>query len=184
MPVLARAVAYDRVAGYFSSSAFVSAAAGLARFIPNGGNIRLIVGAQLSEADREALMGSTRVDEVLAMHMTSLLEATTAALDAAVDEITRQRWQVIAWLVRQQRLTIRVGLPCDPSGVPLTGTQAGQQYFHPKFGILTDASGERMAFAGSINESASGWQENFEAFHVFPVVEDRDLAGLRPAVRR
>ena len=59
VPVLARAVAYDRVAGYFSSSAFVSAAAGLARFIPNGGNIRLIVGAQLSEADREALMGST-----------------------------------------------------------------------------------------------------------------------------
>ena len=167
VPVLARAVAYDRVAGYFSSSAFVSAAAGLARFIPNGGNIRLIVGAQLTEADREALMGSTSVDEVLAMRMTALLEATAAALDAAVDEITRQRWQVIAWLVRQQRLTIRVGLPCDPSGVPFTGTQAGQQYFHPKFGILTDAGGDRLAFDGSINESATGWQENFESFNVF-----------------
>ena len=160
VPVLQRAVAYDRVAGYFSSSAFVSAAAGLAGFIHNQGTIRLLVGAQLSEADREALLGRTPVDEVLAQRL-------LAHLDVGADEIAQQRWQVIAWLVQQQRLTIRVGVPCDSDGVPLTGSQAGHRYFHSKFGVVTDATGDRLAFDGSINESAAGWQENFESFSVY-----------------
>ena len=161
VPVLQRAVAYDRVAGYFSSSAFVSAAAGLARFIHNQGTIRLLVGVQLTEADREALLGRTPVDEVLA-------ERLVGHIDVGADEIAQQRWQVIAWLVQQQRLTIRVGVPCDSGGVPLTAAQAGHRYFHSKFGVVADAAGDRLAFDGSINESAAGWQENFESFSVYP----------------
>ena len=161
VPVLQRAVAYDRVAGYFSSSAFVSAAAGLARFIHNQGTIRLLVGVQLTEADREALLGRTSVDEVLAQRL-------VAHIDVGADEIAQQRWQVIAWLVQQKRLTIRVGVPCDSDGVPQTAAQAGHRYFHTKFGVVTDAAGDRLAFDGSINESAAGWQENFESFSVYP----------------
>ena len=161
VPVLQQAVAYDRVAGYFSSSSFMSAAAGLARFIHNQGTIRLLVGVQLSEADREALLGRTPVDEVLAQRL-------LAHLDVGADEIKQQRWQVIAWLVQQDRLEIRVGVPCDSGGTPLTAAQAGHRYFHTKFGVVTDAAGDRLAFEGSINESAAGWQENFESFSVYP----------------
>lgn len=161
VPVLQRAVAYDRVAGYFSSSSFVSASAGLVRFIHNQGTIRLLVGVQLSEADREALLGRTPVDEVLAQRL-------LAHLDVGADEIKQQRWQIIAWLVQQDRLEIRVGVPCDPDGTPLTAAQAGHRYFHTKFGVVTDAAGDRLAFEGSINESAAGWQENFESFSVYP----------------
>ena len=161
VPVLQRAVAYDRMAGYFSSSAFMSAAAGLARFIHNQGSIRLLVGVQLAEADRDALLGRTPIDEVLAQRL-------LAHLDVGANEIAQQRWQVIAWLVQQERLTIRVGVPCDPGGTPLTTAQAGHRYFHSKFGVVTDAAGDRLAFEGSINESAAGWQENFESFSVYP----------------
>ncbi len=161
VPVLKRAVAYDRVAGYFSSSAFVSAAAGLARFIDNEGTIRLLVGVQLTEADQEALLGHTPIDDVIGQRLVSHLD-----LDA--DDISQQRWQIIAWLVQQKRLTIRVGVPCDPEGMPLATAQAGDRYFHDKFGVLTDGAGDRLAFHGSINESAAGWQENFESFSVFP----------------
>ncbi|MCY4257864.1 MAG: helicase-related protein [bacterium] len=161
VPVLERAVAYDRVAGYFSSSAFMSAAAGLARFIHNQGTIRLLVGVQLSEEDREALLGRTAIDEVLSSRLGE-------AMPLAADEIEQQRWQVIAWLVQQERLTIRVGVPCDSDGMPLAASQAGDRYFHSKFGVVTDTVGDRLAFQGSINESAAGWRANYESFSVYP----------------
>ncbi len=162
VPVLERASSYDRVAGYFSSSSFVSAAAGLARFIGNDGAIRLLVGTQLSEADRDALLGQAEIADVLAHSLDSDMDRSLSA-----DEVARQRLEVIAWLVQQGRLQIRVGVPCDADGVPLAGAEAGQRYFHAKFGVLADGAGNRVAFSGSINESASGWQHNFESFSVY-----------------
>ncbi|MDE0496289.1 MAG: SNF2-related protein [Acidimicrobiaceae bacterium] len=162
VPVLERACAYDRVAGYFSSSAFVSAAAGLARFINNSGTIRLLVGAQLSEADRDALMGQASLGDVLARSLSADVDRAFSR-----DEVADRRLGVIAWLVQQGRLQIRVGVPCDSDGVPLAGAEAGQRYFHAKFGVLADDAGNRVAFTGSINESASGWQQNFESFSVY-----------------
>ncbi|SVC59840.1 uncharacterized protein METZ01_LOCUS312694, partial [marine metagenome] len=112
VPVLQRAITYDRVAGYFFSSSFVSAAAGLAKFISNHGTIRLLVGAQLTDADREALLGESNLDKILTQR---LLEG----VDLTADEVARRRYEVIAWLVREGRLQIRVGVPCDDDGVPL-----------------------------------------------------------------
>lgn len=162
VPVLQRATAYDRVAGYFSSSSFVSAAAGLARFIGNDGAIRLLVGTQLSEADRDALLGQAEIADVLAHSLDGDMDRSLSA-----GEVARQRLEVIAWLVREGRLQIRVGVPCDADGVPLAGAEASQRYFHAKFGVLADGAGNRVAFSGSINESASGWQHNFESFSVY-----------------
>ena len=162
VPILERASSYDRVAGYFSSTSFVSAAAGLSRFINNSGTIRLLVGAQLSEADRDALLGQAPLTDVLAGSLGGHLDHALSA-----DEIVNQRLAVIAWLVQQGRLEIRVGVPCDSNGVPLAGAEAGQRYFHAKFGVLADDAGNRVAFTGSINESAAGWQHNFESFNVY-----------------
>ncbi len=162
VPILERASSYDRVAGYFSSSSFVSAAAGLARFINNSGTIRLLVGAQLSEADRDALLGQAPLTDVLARSLSGDLDRSLSA-----DEVAYQRLGVIAWLVQQERLQIRVGVPCDSNGVPLAGAEAGQRYFHAKSGVLSDDAGNRVAFTGSINESASGWEHNFESFSVY-----------------
>ncbi len=162
IPILERATSYDRVAGYFSSSSFVSAAAGLARFINNSGTIRLLVGAQLSELDRDALLGDAALSDVLTHSLNIDLERSFSA-----DEIAHERLAVIAWLVQQRRLQIRVGLPCDSNGVPLAAAEVGQRYFHAKFGMLADDADNRVGFTGSINESASGWQHNFESFSVY-----------------
>ncbi|MYB24505.1 MAG: hypothetical protein F4X37_05305 [Acidimicrobiia bacterium] len=161
VPVLRRAVRYDRVAGYFMSSAFATAAAGLARFIANDGTIRLLVGAQLTAADCAALQGHAPLDATLER---CLLEGG----DLTADGVARQRLQVIAWLVRQGRLTIRVGLPCGADGVPLAAEAVEtNKFFHSKFGVLTDAIGDKIVFSGSINESDSGWRSNFESFTVY-----------------
>ena len=39
--------------------------------------------------------------------------------------------------------------------------------FHNKSGIVEDAQGNRVAFAGSLNETLSGWRHNWESVHVF-----------------
>ena len=43
--------------------------------------------------------------------------------------------------------------------------------FHGKSGIVEDAEGNRVSFAGSLNETLSGWKTNWESVHVF---NDRD----------
>src|SRR6516165_2251274 len=51
IPALAASVRYDRAAGYFSSSMLAVAAAGVVQLIANGGKMRLLCGAALSEDD-------------------------------------------------------------------------------------------------------------------------------------
>ena len=161
VPVLQKAVRYDRAAGYFLSSSFVTAAAGLARFIAHDGTVRLLVGANLTAADVEALQGRTRLTDTLE-------RCLLRGIDLSADDVARHRYEVIAWLVRQNRLQIRVGLPCDADGVPLAaGTPEADKYFHSKWGILRDGAGDRLVFSGSINESAAGWKGNFESFTVY-----------------
>ena len=55
IPALAASIRYDRSAGFFSSSMLAVAAAGVTRLIANGGKMRLLVRAQLSEEDVEAI---------------------------------------------------------------------------------------------------------------------------------
>ena len=161
VPALSCAVGYDRVAGYFASSAFVTAAAGMARFVAGGGSMRLIAGAQLSDDDAEALQGRVPLEEALARRLSE-------PLDLTADAVAEARLQVIAWLVRTGRLDIRIGVPCDADGNPLpAGARDAAGYFHDKFGVLTDAAGDRIAFTGSVNETASGWEHNYESLCVY-----------------
>ena len=161
VPALSRASSYDRIAGYFASSAFVSAAAGLARFVNGGGSMRMIVGAQLRESDCAALRGHADLDAVLAHRL--------AAATLSSDDVERERLQVIAWMVREGRLEMRVGVACGSDGEPLAADDPDNdgRYFHIKTGILRDVDNDAVVFSGSINESSQGWSRNFEQFSVY-----------------
>lgn len=159
IPALSCSVRYDRTAGFFSSSALAVAAAGVARLVANGGTMRLLVGAQLSEADVQAIVQGRALHDVVA-------EQLVAALDQPLELVMHKRLQVLAWLVATGRLEMRVVLPKDQHGHPLAAAQA-QDYYHPKTGIFTDCHGDQVAFSGSVNESETGWQHNYEQFMVF-----------------
>ena len=158
IPALSASVQYDRSAGFFSSSALAVAAAGVARLIQNGGHMRLLVGAALSEQDVHSIEQGydlkTRVTE-------RLLERFADPQDA----LLHQRLEVLAWMVAEGTLEIKVVLPCDERGLPIPASQT-QDYYHTKFGIFTDANGDRLAFSGSINESETAWTKNYESFLV------------------
>src|SRR6516162_11315376 len=56
LPALSRAVAYDRVAGYFRSTSLAAAAQGFAAFNRHRGEARFVVGADLDPGDVAAIL--------------------------------------------------------------------------------------------------------------------------------
>ncbi|WP_083847071.1 DEAD/DEAH box helicase [Rhodococcus sp. P14] len=158
VPALQRAATYARSVGYFRSSSLSVAARGLSRFVNHGGTLRLLCGAELRGEDAEALQGKTTLDGPFAERLAGGLVTSS--------EIDRRRIEVLAWLVREGRLEVRVAIPVDDDGNPLPG-QGGNPYFHEKIGVLRDANGDAVAFQGSVNESATAWTRNFESFSVY-----------------
>jgi superfamily II DNA or RNA helicase len=158
VPCLSRAVRYDRSVGYFRASALSVAARGLSRFITHGGTVRLLVGAEVAEDDVEALTGALEIPAAIAARLADGL--------ATADDIAARRLEVLAWLVREGRLEVRVAVAVDDHGRPVP-TGAGVPYFHEKIGVLRDKRGDGVAFQGSVNESATAWTKNFESFSVY-----------------
>jgi superfamily II DNA or RNA helicase len=160
IPLLSRAVAYDRLVGYYSSRELALAARGVAPFVARHGRMRLIVGAQLTAADVHAMTRGQALEETVAARMLA------DPLGEGVDIVEREYLRLLAWLVKQGQLELKVGVPLDEHGRPLPAT-ATRRYFHSKYGVLTDAIGEQVAFLGSNNETAAGWRENHETFSSF-----------------
>ena len=165
IPVLERAVAYDRIAGFFTSSSLSVAATGIASMISRGGRMRLLVGAQLSEQDVDAILSGITLQDMLAQKFRGILSNPQDLADLLV----RRRLEALAWLAANDRLDIRISVEADPqTSVPITS----DGYFHAKSGILRDEYGDALAFIGSINETATAWMNNYENFNVFTSWED------------
>lgn len=164
IPALSRSVLYERTTGFFCSTALAVAAAGVAHLVRAGGRMRLFVGAKLSEEDVLAIeRGADAFNEAVASRLLEALED----LGCDPSHPTRRRLEVLAWMVAQGTLEISVVLPCGPDGRPLPAGEA-RDYFHAKEGIFTDACGHQLGFSGSVNETAQGWERNYEQFMVYP----------------
>ncbi|MFE1988278.1 DEAD/DEAH box helicase [Streptomyces mirabilis] len=159
-PLLSRAVAYDRAVGYWSGAELQLAAQGTAYFIAGGGVMRLIVGAQLAKKDVDAVLSGTPLDDVVAERLLA---------DPGLDGekiVENEHLRVLAWMVANDRLHIRVGIPVDKHGHLLTHQESGR-YFHTKYGIFTDRYGQKVAFSGSNNASVTAWVKNHETFDAY-----------------
>ncbi len=176
IPALKQAVRYDRVTGYYRSSSLVVAAAGISRFVANGGTMRIIAGTELDELDIKAIEKGEPLSAVLARRM--LLDPVEGA-----DIVAKRRLETLAYLAREGRLEIRIGVPLDKEGRPLPASKT-KAYFHAKFGILEDREGNRLAFIGSDNESAVRLARQLRGLHGREVVAARGLEGDGRAARR
>jgi len=160
IPALSASIRYDRAAGYFSSTMLAVAAAGVSRLVLNGGKMRLLCGAELSEEDVEAIrQGHATLAEQVQRRL-----ITRWVLPES--DYVYNRLKVLAWLVGTGQLEIKVVLPTDKHGRPLPAAQA-DSYYHPKEGLFTDAAGNQVGFSGSINETATALEDNYESFMVF-----------------
>lgn len=159
-PLLSRAVSYDRAVGYWSGAELQFAAQGTAYFLAGGGVMRLIVGAQLGKQDVDAVLSGTPLDDVVAARLLA-----DPGLEGA-KIVQSEHLSVLAWMVANNRLQIRVGIPVDKHGRLLTHQESGR-YFHTKYGIFTDRYGHKVAFSGSNNASVTAWVKNHETFDAY-----------------
>ena len=162
-PALAESVAYDRDTFTFTAQGLVAAAAGLAGLLRNDGKVRIICEPrELSDSVREAIIAGHTQRLLDAVPPDDLTSITAADLRA------KGQLDIIAWLVAQGRLEIRVALP----------RSARHGIFHSKTGIMTDAAGNRISFDGSPNETDAGWGRNYERFHLFRSWQDPERVRL------
>ncbi|MFO1357160.1 DEAD/DEAH box helicase [Plasticicumulans sp.] len=155
-PALACAVRYDRTTGYFSAGVLVLAARGIERLVRNQGRMRLIVGCTLDAGEVAAIEQGLQLRTAIAEHLQAL------PLDTGFPEAV-PALELLAWMVEHGVLEVRIAVPCGPDREPL----ATALLFHEKAGIIEDATGARIAFSGSLNETVNGWHGNWESFHVF-----------------
>ncbi len=162
IPTLSEAKSYDRLAGFFSSSALYVAARGIAQFIKNGGKMRLIAGAKLRKNDVEAIIRAKEKPEEIISNL--ILQD----LNSIENELVLNHVKAFAWMIANGFLDIKVGILTDENGRPLADEEAAKTgLFHQKVGILTDEEENILSFSGSVNESATAWVENVEEFKVF-----------------
>jgi SNF2 family DNA or RNA helicase len=154
-PALSCAVQYDRMTGYFSADALALASRGIHRLIGNDGRMRLIVGCTLDVPEQQAIGDGYDLRERLEVR---LRDADLTPPDQAASE----GLEMLAWMVAQGHLDVKVAVPVDPHGRPVHAPGL----YHEKVGVLTDEQGNRISFSGSINETAGGWVNNRESFHV------------------
>jgi superfamily II DNA or RNA helicase len=162
IPVLSRAKKYHRLAGFFSSSALAVAARGISVFIRNDGDMKLIVGARLQKPDIEAIReGKENPEKILS-------EIILRDLKEIEDEIIRDHVRALGWLIAWGHLDIKIAIVTDNLGQPLDyDTALRKGIFHQKVGIFEDKDGNLISFSGSVNESATAWEDNIEEFKVF-----------------
>jgi superfamily II DNA or RNA helicase len=147
---LSNSVSYHRAAGYFSSSVYLAAQESLTTFIGNGGIIKLVCSPRLMPEDLEAIEHGQQSRLV----MEKSLERDLSEM-LSMDE-TRSATKLLGKLVALGNLEIKIA----------TRESFGRGIFHSKVGIFEDASGGKIGFIGSTNETWSGWSDygNSESF--------------------
>jgi SNF2 family DNA or RNA helicase len=159
-PALACALRYDRTSGYFTAGSLTLAARGVEHLIRNKGRMRLIVGCTLDADEVDAIKRGLALREAIGAKVSAL------ALQP-IDPTQSSALELLAWMVAQGVLDVKVAIPCGADRKLI----ASDSIFHEKAGVIEDASGDRIAFNGSINETARAWSAagpgNWESFHVF-----------------
>ena len=163
-PVLEQSQRYDRVAGYFSSKVFASAARGIAGLVRNGGRMRLITSHAFTPKDTESFQNYFDSD-ILADSLISDFIKSYDELGSLSNSIAKSHVAAMCWMLKEGYLEIKVVVP---STGDLTSVKPEDfDKFHPKFGIFYDNESRCIAFSGSVNETEGAWRRNIENFDVY-----------------
>ncbi len=147
---LCNATQFDLMLGFFSSSAINVLADGFASFLYNGGRMNLIVNDILTEQDKAAIANG-KLDTPIPFFDISDIEN----LKNTLSERDAHFFECLAWLIRNNRLEIRIVAPKDGIGIS-----------HTKTGVFSDGV-NKVGFDGSCNFSRSALIDNIESLTAF-----------------
>jgi len=152
VPLLREAVSYKRAVGFFSSSVLVEISKGIIGLVQNGGKMQIIASPYLSEEDIAAIRrGYCQREDV---YRNALRRSLTMPENAYQED----RLNLLANLIADGYLDIRIAI---------TESDSTFGMYHEKMGIIEDSEGNRVAFSGSMNESANALLANYETIDVF-----------------
>jgi len=150
VPCLRQALRYDRAAGYFCSSVFPVLLRGLSDFVARGGKIRLVASPELTPDDVQQIeQGYAARDFVIDQRLSDALNDLSATDPGAYGRL--------AWLIANGHMDIRLAIP---------RRLRNRGVYHEKFGVFEDER-DSVAFSGSLNETFSAFEANFEHIDVF-----------------
>ncbi len=147
---LCNSTQFDLMLGFFSSSAINVLADGFASFLYNGGRMNLIVNDILTEQDKNAIANGEHDTPIPFFDISDIekLKNTLSERDAHF-------FECLAWLIRNNRLEIKIVAPKDSIGIS-----------HTKTGVFSDGV-SKVGFDGSCNFSRSALIDNIESLTVF-----------------
>lgn len=154
--LLVDTVLYQRSVGFFSASALDFISDGIHSLLKNNGKIRLITSPRLSQEDIRAIqLGYETKEKMIYNRFSFEFRESLASLND-------QNLKYLAELIAYDVLDIKIVNKKD-FGI-----------YHDKVAILTDKEGNRFAFVGSNNETASGYGINYEKVRVHSSWKDSE----------
>ena len=144
------ALAYDRIAGYFSSGILEVAGEALEQV---AGVVRVVCNSDLDPRDVEVARAAAHA---------SMRREWCASRPERLGDAARPRFARLYELLKSGKLQVRV-LPDEKFGL-----------VHGKAGVITLAGGKRTAFLGSVNETRNAWRVNYELLWEDPSPEAAD----------
>ena len=147
---LCNATRFDLMLGFFSSSAISILANGFATFLYNGGKMRLIINDILTENDKNAIAKGINSEMSLPYFDLSDIENIYETLS----ERDKHFFDCISWLIRNNRIEIKIILPQEGLGIS-----------HTKSGVFYDGINV-VGFDGSCNFSRTALIDNIESLTV------------------
>ena len=151
IPCFLNSTFYQRAVGFYSSNSLAAAAKGLHVFLKSGGEMQLIASPYLSKED---------IDNIKAgyiLRREAEEKSLEIALDGEFELLVEERLNLLARLIEQSRLDVKIAIVNDHKRFGI---------YHEKLGIFFDGD-DFVAFTGSPNESESGLVNNFENIDVF-----------------
>jgi len=152
VPLLRKAISYDRAVGFFSSTVLSKIYTGISNLANNGGKIRIVASPKLSEGDVEAIRQGYKMRDTIMKNVVlrELNEPKTFFEEKCLNQLAN--------LIAQDILDIKIAFTEKNNSVGM---------YHEKMGLITDRDGNTVAFSGSMNESLTAVSLNYESIDVF-----------------
>lgn len=152
IPVLSQTKIYKRGTGYFSTTSLIQLSVGLFEMAKNGGKIQVVCSPNLDKKDIEAIDYGYRSREEV------ITEALLREINEPVTYFDEERLNLVATLIANGSFDLKIAFLQDDDGFRL---------YHEKIAVFIDAEGNRISYAGSVNESENGLDGNFESLYTF-----------------
>lgn len=151
LEALSNSNSLDLLLGYFSFSAINVLSLGFARFLYNGGKLRVIANQIFSAQDKETLLKANEPGR----SENGLIDLNNIeSLRFALDGYGQHFFQCLAWLIANKRIELVIVKPKGKQGIA-----------HYKSGVFKDGK-ENVRFKASCNFTTYGLMENLEELDV------------------